>query len=126
MIRSHKPLSILLEDWARWCQGGKSVASTASTMSRIMAEGGNMTFGGGATAPVVDCVELDIEMALATLAKTHPQAVDTLRVDTAAIYTPRLKSNAPQIEKAHYMGVSLRTYQRRLTLCRHHLNNHRS
>jgi len=114
-MASRQQVEKLFEMWARWCHSGSVLpASGASVLSKMIDNHGLMIFGSGGSTPNLDCVESDIERALSRLYLTHPDTVKTVRFE----YLGRFKDedNLPlnQVRKAASMGVSIRTFERRL------------
>ena len=105
-------LSRLLELWARWVHTGQ-VATAKSILQKIM-DGDSFDRSGGGSSPMVDCVELNIESALMRLKVTNEAAVLVCRVEFGAKFLPNLPVDANRETRALRMGMSLRTYNRRL------------
>ena len=114
-------LEPLFESWARWVHQGGLVAGYGSIMEKLITNRGVMCFGSGKGAPVVDCIESRIEAALMQLAVTNPQAVEAVRVEYGAVFIKGLKPDAVQFDKALKLGISLKTYKRRLKSARDHV-----
>lgn len=127
--RPRGALDELMESWARWCQAGKVVPGCGTSMiGKMMDNQGLMHFGGGPRRdPLVECVEARIEAVVVTLASEAPEQADVLRLEYGAGvrevvqrlglrgYDPR---TAGQFETARALGMSLRTYRRRLAAAR--------
>ncbi|WP_146154632.1 hypothetical protein [Photobacterium leiognathi] len=104
-----------MERWAHWCRNGQLIAGYGSVMSKMIANKGVMCFGsGGGKAPVIDCIEADIEAALMQLAVNKPKVVEVVRMHYLAVYYPGINEQSTQFEKSLRMGISLRTYSTRL------------
>jgi hypothetical protein len=125
-------LDALLEQWARWCDApsGSSVlgGSGESMLARLIATKGDLMFGGGccSTEPQ-DSIETSIEMAVVELGSANQMAADVLRLECVAGwwqvtrrrairgYDPR---GVDQLANALALGISVRTYRRRLAEAR--------
>ncbi|KIC79716.1 hypothetical protein [Pseudomonas sp. C5pp] len=119
----------LLQAWAVWCHGDSGLLGGGSTMLAKLIEGkGQILFGGsgGASSPR-DEIESRIEAAVLAMAAKSPDRADILRMEYSAGwwgvcarrqikgYDPR---GTDQLKRALAMGVSLRTYKRRLAEAR--------
>lgn len=121
-------LDTLLEQWARWCDAptGESVlgGSGESILARLIATKGDLLFGGGfASTEPREGIEASIEMAVVELGATNQMAADVLRLECVAGwwqvtrrrgirgYDPR---GLDQLGNALALGISVRTYRRRL------------
>tara|TARA_B100000700_G_scaffold330799_1_gene459155 strand:- start:1494 stop:1898 length:405 start_codon:yes stop_codon:yes gene_type:complete len=112
-------LSRLLDMWARWVHTGQ-VVKAKSILQKIM-DGDSFARSGGGSSPMIDCVELNIEAALMRLAVTNASAVAVCRVEYGASFLPNLPIDAKRDARALRMGMSLRTYNRRLKEARDYL-----
>lgn len=125
-------LDRLLELYARWLENGEiglAVGSASSLLARWMDAKGHMVFGGSGPCEAMprDSVESRIHLAIYYLARESPLCADVLRLEIdagwrevaqryrAPTYRPRTSG---QLEKALTLGVSLRTYKRRLAEAR--------
>lgn len=114
--------SDIVEAWARWCHQGKLMPVGSSIMSRFIENKGHITFGsGGTSAPIIDCIESDIELALMALNDRDPDAVMLFRLEHGALRMNKFDPTKPQLEKAACLGISVRTYRRRLAKCKEHV-----
>lgn len=101
-----------LEMWARWVRSGQITRST-SILQMIM-EGGSFSRGGGGSSPIIDCVELNIESALLRLSVTNEPAVLVVRVEYGVLRVQGIATSTVREARALRLGMSLRTYNRRL------------
>lgn len=114
-----------LERWACWCYEGKAAPSAGRSMlAKLIDNKGELFFGGatGSTEPV-DSVEGLIESTVARMFSEDPMCADVLRLEHdagfwevaqrrgIAGYDPR---GIDRFEKAEALGITLRTYRRRL------------
>ncbi|EPX4144431.1 TPA: hypothetical protein ACGVAU_004397 [Vibrio vulnificus] len=114
----------LMESWARWVHQGQGGAAYGSIMEKLIAQKGEMNFGGsGPGGPVIDCIEARIEAALMQLATTSRKAVEVIRVHYGAVRLPGLSHDALRRDKAAKLGISLKTYETHLTKARTHIIN---
>lgn len=107
-------LESLFHDWARWVHQGGVSDSGHSIIAKLMATRGVLIRGSGHGGPV-DCVEAEIEVALARINQQKPAAVTLFRLEYGAIRQPGFNPEQTQILKAHALGISVRTYKRRLS-----------
>lgn len=122
--RRRNDLDELLEAWARWCHsGGVGLGSGLSMLARMIDGKGLITFGSGGPSGPLDAMEVRIEAVVMALAKADQLNADILRLEYcagwAAVAQRRgLTDYDPlgmgQLENAHCLGVSVRTYRRRL------------
>jgi hypothetical protein len=123
-------LDAWLEQWARWLAAPSSDAlgSGRSMLARWMDSRGELTFGGstGSSAPA-DGIETRIELAAVQIGRGDPLREDVLRIEHDAGWwavTQRrgIKGYDPrglcQLQKSLHLGISLRTYKRRLAEAR--------
>lgn len=114
--------------WAVWCHAGKVARGPGageSLLARMIDNQGLMVFGGsgGGSSIGSDDIERTIESAVGRLAKQNLDAADALRLEYGAgvmQVCARRKSwlderTATQRERARVLGVSVRTYRRRLS-----------
>lgn len=89
----------------------------SSMLAKMIDNKGLMYFGGpGGSKPLdLDSIEADIEAALMRFAANNEVAVLVLRVEYGAISHHRLRGLTKQREKALALGMSLRTYQTKLS-----------
>lgn len=128
-------LDPLLEEWARWVEGGAGVLGGGgkSLLARFMDTKGHIVFGGSSARAAglgPEEREATVERLVLGLFMTNPMAADVLRLEHAAGwyqvaarrglkgYDPR---GLDQLHKADHLGISLRTYTRRLGEARLHL-----
>lgn len=113
-------LDHLLEMWARWVRGGGNSRNWSA--SSLDFHGGST---GGASAPM-DGLETMIEAAMVALrAKGNGGKLVALVIsfEYGAITKPGLE-NAQQITKACALGMSLRTYYRKLREGKEHVKKY--
>lgn len=114
----------IFEAWARWCvSGGVDAPSGSSIMAKMIESKGHMMFSsGGKAAPLVDCIEAKVEAVLMTLFTTDPITVKVVRFEYLGSFMGD-DNGEPlnQLRKAEQLGVSLRTYERRLAKGRKHV-----
>jgi hypothetical protein len=128
-------LDELLESWARWCDSPSDVVSYGgsggSMLARLIDTRGDLNFGGGGgPAGPVDTIETNIEMAVVSLGAQNQLAADVLRLECVAGwwqvtsrrgirgYDPR---GLGQLQNALALGISVRTYRRRLAEAREYV-----
>jgi len=128
-------LDELLESWARWCDSPSAAVSYGgsggSMLARLIDTRGELRFGGsGHASGPVDTIETNIEMAVVSLYAESPLAADVLRFECVAGwwqvtarrairgYDPR---GLGQLENALALGISVRTYRRRLAEAREYV-----
>ena len=116
-----KELDELCESWARWVHRGGLAVSGQSVLSKLIDNHGVMNYGSGGSGPTLNCVEADIEAALMSFYVVNPVAVDLFRLEYGAIKRLGFDPEKPQFDKAHSLGISVRTYKRRLGLVRSHI-----
>ena len=129
--RRHDELDELLELWARWVdQGGVLPTVGASMLARMVDNKGMLFFGGGGAKTPDDCIEARIEVAVMNLSKVNVLAADVLRLEAGAGWCyvawrygddqfDHVESG--QAGRAVLLGVSERTYRRRLKEARQHV-----
>ena len=100
------------EQWARWVHTGQ--VTTAKSILQKLIDGDSFDCSGGGCSPIVECVELNIESALMRLKVSNDDAVNVCRVEYGALFLPHLNITANRETRALRMGMSLRTYNRRL------------
>lgn len=123
-------LDSLLEAWAEWCDGGAGLLGAGQSMlARVIDGKGEILFGsnGSGSSSPNDAMEVRLEGVVAQLAITNPDAADVLRMEYSAgwwsvcrrrgirKYDPR---GTTQMDRAHALQFSLRTYKRRLAEAR--------
>lgn len=114
----------IFEAWARWCvSGGVCMPGGSSMMAKMIESHGHMMFGsGGGSSPIVDCIEAKVEAALMQLFTTDPITVKVVRFEYLGRFIG-VDDGEPlnQMQKAHQLDLSLRTYERRLAKGRNHV-----
>lgn len=80
-------------------------------------------FSGGGGAPN-DSVETSIEGAVAALTLVDETAAVVVRIEYGAWEIRGLDTNAPHIDKAHALSLSLRQYRRKLAKARSFVTEH--
>ncbi|WP_372830543.1 hypothetical protein [Pontibacterium sp.] len=134
--QADKDLDDLLFAWGRWCEfGGEPTVNTASFQSKVMAlePGETITMGGGSgpSDPLGrDSVESMIEAAVMRLSEADIAAANVLRLQYQAgirslvkrgvirSVSARMVEQMNQDARARTLGVSLRTYRRKLQTAR--------
>lgn len=104
-----------LERWARWCVGGESLGATS--IMQVIMSGGAFRGGSGSKQPLIECVELEVEAALAEFSASSADrvlAVDILRYESGIKRLGSLPMDAPQTSRALRLNISIRTYRRKL------------
>lgn len=123
MSQAH--LKELFDSWARWVHQGGLLPGGSSIMAKMIDSKGFMSFGsGGGRGPSPDCIEAQIETALMKLNEKHSDAVYVFRLEYGAIRRAGFDPEQTQTIKAHALGISVRTYRRRLDLCTRHVVAH--
>lgn len=123
---ARRPRTLLddqLERWARWCIEGR--AAPQSMIAKAIDNHGLLQFGGGGSVPVVD-IESTIEAAVLKVSERDVLAADVLRLEYQAGVSAVCRRRgirgydwrAGQAEKAELLGISVRTYARKLTVMR--------
>ena len=121
-------LDVALDLWARWSCADQSAPAGRSMLAKLIDNKGELFFGGGGGGgPQAGGIECAIEAAVLSLFATDSLNADVLRMEYNAAwwlvaarreieqYDPR---GADQYNKAHALGISLRTYERRLKAAR--------
>jgi hypothetical protein len=116
----------LMELWSAWCEGSTGQLGAGSSMLARLIDGkGEILFGnsGPGSSEPNDGIETRIERIVMALAQRNQDCADVLRLEFSAgwwgvcarrgirNYDPR---GMDQMKRAHMMGISLRTYERRL------------
>ncbi len=117
MSISRARINQLFELWARWCVSGSVLPpSGASILSKMVDNRGLLLFAsGGAKSPNLDCIEADIERALSLLFVSDPTTVKVLRFEYLGRFKREDNTPVNQLRKAASLGMSIRTYERRLS-----------
>ena len=121
-------LDVALDLWARWTCADQSAPAGRTMLAKLIDNKGELFFGGGGSSgPQTGGIECAIEAAVLSLFTADPLNADVLRMEYNAAwwlvaarrgiaqYDPR---GADQYNKAHALGISLRTYERRLKAAR--------
>lgn len=109
-------LEDLLEMWARWIVNGCNQRGGFSSMLEMMMVTRCQFSGGG--GPPSDYLEMSVEMAVTSLATQDKDAAYILRVEYGAVTHWSLGEATDQLTRAHALGTTLRTYQRKLKKAR--------
>lgn len=121
----NKHFDVLLNDWADWVHRGGNSGGFHSVLHKMIETGCMMSSGGGGSSPEIHTIEADIEAALSSLVSTKPHELNLMRVNVLryeyGAITLGWSSDATQSEKAHRIGISLRTYKRHLKHCKDYL-----
>lgn len=108
-----------LEAWARWVHRGGFDLRQSSMLARLIDNKGVILFdGNGGSKPLdISSSEANIEAALMRLSSKSPDDVVTLRFEYGAIRIERKHADelTTQRKRALAMGISLRTYQARVS-----------
>lgn len=119
-----KELEDLFECWARWVHLGGTAQSGQSVLSKLIDSKGVVNYGsGGPSGPPLHCVEADIEAAIMVFHSVNKEAVELFRLEYGAVKRAGFNAENNQIDKAHSLGISVRTYKRRLSLVREHVKS---
>ncbi|MSU98448.1 hypothetical protein EB795_31790 [Pseudomonas mandelii] len=126
--RKADTLDAALDLWARWSCADQTASAGRSMLAKLIDNKGELFFGGGGSSgPQTGGIECAIEAAVLSLFAADPLNADVLRLEYNAAwwlvagrrgiehYDPR---GADQYNKAHALGISLRTYERRLSAAR--------
>lgn len=128
--RKADELDDVLELWAVWVdQGGILPTGGASMLARMVDNKGMLFFGSSGAKTPADGVEARIEASVMALAKVNPIAADVLRLEVGAGWAPvvrryggrRSEGLENQTQRAALLGISDRTYRRRLGEARRHV-----
>jgi hypothetical protein len=134
--RRRGALDAWLEQWARWLAEPASRGALGcgrSLLARWMDARGHLIFGGGGASAPTDGIEAGIELAVREIGKAEPMREAVLRLEHDAgwwlvVRERGLKGYDPrglcQLKKALHLGISLRTYKRRLAEARAELIEH--
>lgn len=106
----------LLESWARWVSQDGTLSGGQSMLSKLIDNKGMVFYGATNASPLIDCIEARIEARLMQLYNEHAQHVELLRLEYGAVQVKGVNPSDSQTAKAHAMGMSLRTYQRHLSV----------
>lgn len=117
MRSSYNLFDDVFNSWARWVNQGGHAPGGQSILSKLIDNKGMVTYGGG-VGPSLDCIEAEIESALCALQRDNPNSVHLFRLEYAAIRQRGFDASKPQLEKSHALGISVRTYKRRLSTAR--------
>ncbi|EIY9888895.1 hypothetical protein [Escherichia coli] len=111
-----RDLDSLFELWALWVRNGCNARSGfASMLEMMMVTRCQFTGGGGAPN---DSLETSIEGAVTALTVVDETAALVVRIEYGAWEIRGLDINAPHIDKAHALSLSLRQYRRKLAKAR--------
>lgn len=129
MAAPESALDKLLHSWAAWCAGGLGgIGSGSSMLAQLIDKKGEIYFDGpsGSSGPA-DGIELRIESVVMEMATKSLEQADVLRLEYAAgwwqvcerwkiqDYDP---AESTQFDRARALGLSWRTYKRRLAAAR--------
>lgn len=120
-----RPINNLLDDWAIWVHQGGNAKGFQSVIHKMMVTGCLISSGGGGYSAEIYTIEADIELCLLKLVKTAPHDLNLLRVNCLRYEfdakTLGWRPEATQTDKAHRVGISLRTYKRHIKFCKDHV-----
>ena len=129
MAAPESALDKLLHGWSAWCFGGfGGLGSGSSMLAQLIDKKGEIFFDGpsGSSGPA-DGIEQRIEAVVMEMAAKNLQQADVLRLEYAAgwwwvcerwkiqDYDP---ATATQLDRARALGLTWRTYKRRLAAAR--------
>jgi hypothetical protein len=120
-----RDINTILELWAQWVHRGGHSGGYQSVLHKMMVTGCLISSGGGGYSAEIYTIEADIELCLLNLVKSKPNVLNLMRVNCLR-YEYDAKSlgwppGATQTDKAHRIGISLRTYKRHLKYCKDHV-----
>lgn len=113
-------LDELLEMWARWIVNGCNSHGSgfASMLEMMMVTRCQFNGGGG---PPSDYLEVSVEAAVMSLTAVDPESATVIRVEYGAWTSKSLDGATTQLARAHAMGITLRSYERRLKKAREYV-----
>lgn len=129
MAAPESALDKLLYGWAAWCVGGLGgLGSGSSMLAQLIDKKGEIFFDGpsGSRGPA-DGIEQRIETIVMEMAVKNIEQADVLRLEYQAgwwVVCERWSiqnydaSGATQLDRARALGLSWRTYKRRLAAAR--------
>ncbi|MET4696983.1 hypothetical protein [Endozoicomonas lisbonensis] len=126
-MRQLTDLDALLEAWARWCVTGLGGFGGGSVLARMIDFKGNeaLMYGAGGCKAPVDELEGQVEAAVMNLAASDPKAAEVIRAEFGVGWFEdgrRMETaRKGQVEKAHRLAISVRTYQRKLKKAKKHV-----
>lgn len=106
-----------LELWARWIVNGCNSSRSGFASMLEMMTVTRCQFSGGGGEPQ-DEIETAVEAAVISLTIVDKSAARILRVEYGAWAPKSLDGATTQLDKAHALGLSLRTYKRKLAKAR--------
>lgn len=109
-----------LELWARWIVNGCNSSRGGYASMLEMMTVTRCQFSGGGGVPQ-DEIETAVEAAVISLTIIDRSAARILRVEYGAWAPKSLDGATTQLDKAHALGLSLRTYKRKLAKARKHV-----
>lgn len=109
-------LEKLLEMWARWAQRGGKPPEYEESIIYVL--GRSRGYLASSNNEPNDSLETSVEGAVALLSVRKPEAAFVLRVEYGAFDFTGLDPNARQIDKAHALGMPVRTYKNHLNTAR--------
>lgn len=109
-----------LELWARWIINGCNSRGAGFASMLEMMTITRCQFSGGGGEPRDD-IEAGVEAAVMSLTAVDKDAARILRVEYGAWAPKSLDGATTQLDKAHALGLSLRTYKRKLAKARQHV-----
>lgn len=126
--KSNTRLDRALELWARWSWPESAGFGSKSMLAKLIDNKGELFFGGSASVSgPVDCLESMIEAAVLSMFVASPLRADVLRLEYGANWWAVVirrdisgyeQEGIGQFEKSEALGMSLRTYRRRLAEAR--------
>ncbi|MFA9209481.1 MAG: hypothetical protein ACEQSN_15015 [Yersinia sp. (in: enterobacteria)] len=117
-MRRRDDVDYLLELWARWIQNGcnEGRSGFASMLEMMMVT--RCQFSGGGGGSPRDEIETGVEAAVMALTAEDAKAALILRIEYGAWEIRTLDCSSTQLEKAHALSLTLRTYKRKLAKSR--------
>lgn len=131
--RARNGLDDALELWSRWCYPDSPASAGRSMLAKLIDNKGELLFGGsGGSSGPADGIESRIESVVLTMFSADPLRADVLRLEYGAGWwevasrrrIARYDWRAGQFENAEALGISLRTYRRRLAEARQMIQDH--
>ena len=116
-------LDEILEMWARWLRNGcnQPRRGYASLIEMMMKTQCHFITGGG---PPPDHLETSVETAVGLLGVKDELAAVVIRVEYGALAYRGIEAHTSQMGRAHALGITLRTYERKLAKARQHVEHY--
>lgn len=124
-VSYNRNIDTLLDDWVDWVHRGGNSGGFHSVLHKMIVTGCMVSGGGGGHSPEINTIEAEIEATLSALVNSKPLALNLVRVNVLRYEYGAIslgwQHDATQTEKAHRVGISLRTYRRHLKFCKDYL-----